>query len=49
LKFPVVSLLRDLELEKRRLVDDVAVLQGRHFERGLGFGDPVFGFFTGGE
>lgn len=44
LKFPVVPLLRDLELEIRRLVDDVRVLQGRHFERGPGLGDPILGF-----
>ncbi|MFQ6940007.1 MAG: hypothetical protein ACLRSE_07100 [Alistipes finegoldii] len=46
LKFPVVPLLRDLELEIRRLVDDVRVLQGRHFERRPGLGDPVLGFLT---
>lgn len=46
LKFPVVPLLRDLELEIRWLVDDVDVLQGRHFERRPGLGDPVLGFLT---
>ena len=46
LKFPVVPLLRDLELEIRRLVDDVRVLQGRHFERRPGLGDPILGFLT---
>ena len=44
LKFSVVPLLRDLELEIRRLVDDVDVLQGRHFERRPRLGDPIFGF-----